>query len=550
MDEILDRFAKTLDPLDTDTLQDLHDYVQWCGGRDACLDPSTSDDVSLRTYLLKLRIDGLGADQTTLLRIINSLKRFHEWAQAEALIDSNPFAEYNLERVISSQDQVRRRIDVKADSLQERELVRLQALNRLVEELNRSADMQTALDAALETVVTVMELRTAWISLRSDANLRSGTASDAPPHGFVLSAAIGLPPALEQDDRYLLRRPPECHCQSLLRSGHLTRAVNVVECTRLQSATSAGGDTRGLLFHATVPIISGGRSLGILNVATEDWQVLTASDLHLLSAIGGQIAIALERARLYDLSQAQLAYLERELEMARAVQASLFPDHLPEIPGFGLAAYWSSAREVAGDFYNIFPLPNGRWGLVIADVADKGAGAAMYMAIAYTMIRAKAEQTPSPAEALTQVNQALISTSSAETFVTVLYAILDPVARTLTYANAGHNPPIVRRASEESQPLVLPNGGLVLGVFDDVKLRDETLHLGSGDAVVLYTDGVTEGENLQGDEYGLTRLVTAIASGPAGASALQAHILADHSAFASSERQADDLTLFVVTCES
>ena len=393
-------------------------------------------------------------------------------------------------------------------------------------------------------------MRTAWISLRTDANLRSRTVGDTPPHGFVLGAAIGLPPALEQNDRQFLRQPPACHCQSLLRAGHLTRAVNVVECTRLQNAASADGDTEGLLFHATVPIISGGRSLGILNVATEDWQLFTASDLHLLSAIGGQIAIALERARLYDLSQAQRAYLERELEMARAVQASLFPDHLPEIPGFGLAAYWSSAHEVAGDFYNIFPLPNGRWGLVIADVADKGAGAAMYMAIAYTMIRAKAEQKPSPAEALTQVNQALISISSAETFVTVLYAILDPAARTFTYANAGHNPPIVRRASKRGQPEELPFGGLILGMFDEVNLVDQVIRLAPGDAVVLYTDGMTEAENSQGDEYGVARLVTAIASGPAGASGLQAHVLADHTAFASSERQADDLTLFVVTCES
>ncbi|HEY4688215.1 MAG TPA: SpoIIE family protein phosphatase [Anaerolineae bacterium] len=549
-DDLLDRFARTLEPADFESLADARDYAAWQATYPATFTPSASDDVDLRTYLLELRIGGLGADGVTLPRKIASLERFYAWLLAEALIDFTPFARFNFDRLILSHDQIRRREDAPASYPREREIVRLRALNRLAEELNRSAEVRTALDVALETVVEVMGLRTAWVSLLSEAGFTRRVSSASPPRDFVLSAVCGLPPALEHNDRYYLRRQPDCHCQSLLRAGRLTRAVNVVECTRLQSAADAADDTQGLLFHATVPIISRGRPLGILNVATDEWQFLTASDLQLLSAVGAQVAIALERARLYDLAQAQRVRLERELEMARAMQANLLPGQLPDIPGFGLAASWHSAREIAGDFYNIFPLADGRWGIVIADVADKGAAAAFYMVIAYSLIRAKAEQASSPAEALMQVNRELIAQTSAETFVTVFYAILDPATRTLTYANAGHNPPIVRRACASGHTEELPLGGLLLGMIDQVSLADATISLAPGDALVLYTDGLTEACNPQGEDYGLARLAEAITAAPAEAPALLAHLVADLATFTASEPQSDDITLFVVTSES
>jgi sigma-B regulation protein RsbU (phosphoserine phosphatase) len=253
---------------------------------------------------------------------------------------------------------------------------------------------------------------------------------------------------------------------------------------------------------------------------------------------------------LYDLAQVQRTRLERELEMARAVQASLLPSQLPNIPGIGLAASWRSAREVAGDFYDIFPLADGRWGIVVADVSDKGAAAAFYMVIAYSLIRAKAEHAPSPAEALMQVNRGLVAQSSAEMFVTVFYAVLDPATCTLTYANAGHNPPLVRRASTPGKTEELPLGGRILGMFEEVSLANTTIRLAPGDALVIYTDGLTEARNSQGEDYGDARLATVITAAPTKALALLAHLLADLSAFTPSESLEDDVTLFVVTNES
>lgn len=550
MDDLVTRFAATLDPGDSQTLADVREYTEWQAVRRATFTPSASDDVDLRTYLLRLRMAGVAADTLTLTRKTASLKRFYEWAVAEALIDSNPFARLDIDRAILSHGKTQGRDKAAASYPQEHESVRLRALNRLAEELNRSVDVQTALDAALETVVKVMGLRTGWVSLLSDGSFITHARTPSPPHGFVLGAAYGLPPALEQNDRYYLRRPPACHCQMLLRAGLLTHAINIVKCTRLRDAANAAGDTRGLTYHATVPIISQGRSLGTINVATDEWQLLAEPDLELLSDFGGQVAIALDRARLYDLAQAQRARLEHELEMARAVQASLLPGQLPSIPGFGLAASWSPAREVAGDFYNVFPLDGGRLGIVVADVSDKGAAAALYMVIAHSLIRTKAGLTSSPAEALMLVNRDLIAQSSAEMFVTVFYGILDPATHTLTYTNAGHNPPIVRRASASNRTEVLPLGGLILGILEKVSLADATISLAPGDALVLYTDGLTEAENPQGEGFGLTRLAAAIAAAPSEASGLHAHVLAELAAFTASASQMDDITLLVVTSES
>ena len=236
--------------------------------------------------------------------------------------------------------------------------------------------------------------------------------------------------------------------------------------------------------------------------------------------------------------------------MARVVQAGLMPDRLPSIPGFSLAADWRAAREVAGDFYDIFPLAEGRWGIVIADVSDKGAPAALYMAMVRSLIRAVAERASSPAATLMQVNRALDAQSSAEMFVTVFYAILDPASRALTYANAGHNPPLVRRAAAPGRIEQLPLGGRFIGMLGEVSLADGALRLAPGDALVAYTDGLTDAENSERQDYGLARLNAAITAAPADALALLEHLLADLAAFTGDGPQPDDITLFVVTCEA
>lgn len=207
----------------------------------------------------------------------------------------------------------------------DREIVHLRALNHIAEHLNRSADIHTLLTTVVETLVRLMGLRAAWAFLWTEAGLCTTAGAADAPHDFALAASCGLPPGLERDNRCYLRQPPDCHCQSLLRNDKLFRAVNIVECTRLRHAARHAGDTQGLLFHATVPLISKNRPIGLINIATEEWEFLTSADLQFLSAAGSHVGIALERARLYDLAEAQRIRLEQELKMARAVQKSLLP---------------------------------------------------------------------------------------------------------------------------------------------------------------------------------------------------------------------------------
>jgi len=289
------------------------------------------------------------------------------------------------------------------------------------------------------------------------------------------------------------------------------------------------------------------RPVGLINIATEQWEFLSPADLEFLSAAGSQVAIALERARLYDLAETQRIRLEQELEMARAVQKSLLPTQTPSIPGFTLVADWRPAREVAGDFYDFFSLPDGRWGLVLADVSGKGAPAALYMAMARSLIRSEASRHTNPSAVLTEVNRRLLKESSNAMFVTVFYAILDPIPRSLTYANAGHDPPFLRRASGGVERL--PYGGLIMGLFEQLTLTDETLNLESRDTLVAYTDGLTDTVNHLDEDYGHTRLADTLNSAPAAARDILAHILKDLEAFAGPVPRPDDITLLILTSD-
>ena len=540
---MLERFAATLNTAETETTRHVSEFLQWRAEQHSPeTELSVDDDVDLRSYLMQLRVRG--TDPSLLRSKTTALKRFYSWAQAEGVIPSSPFDEFNFDRPFLDHDQIRRRQSALDVEPKERELLHLRALNRLAEQLNQAVDVQSALDKTMTALVEVMSLSTAWAFVSADSGLLKLDGRNTPPHDFVLAAACGLPPGLEHDQRYYLRCPPDCHCQKLLRSGHLVRAVNVVECTRLLQSVEAGGDSQDLLFHASMPIIAHDRVLGIINVATKEWQFLTAADLTFLSAVGAYVAAVLERALLYDQVNQQRIRLERELDMARAVQASLLPERLPAIPGFSLAADWRSAHEVAGDFYDIFELPGHRWGILIGDVSDKGAHAALYMVTVCSLVRFAAAHALSPARVLRKVDQSLRRFSTTSMFVTVFYAVLDPAKSELKYANAGHNPPLVQRSTGQIQPLT--RTGPALGVFEHLRLAEKTLLLEPGETVVVYTDGLTEAFNADNEQYGIDRLVTRITNFTGAPADLLQGLLSDLSVFTSAAPPSDDLTLFIL----
>jgi serine phosphatase RsbU (regulator of sigma subunit) len=542
----IERFIETLNADEIEVIEHLYAFIDWHGKSKQDFTPARGDDVALRTYLLHLKTNGVSSRSRR--EQAASLRRFYAWAESVGLLtDNNPFAEFNIERPSLTREQIRRRKEIFSGSAEEREIARLTALNELAGQLNRSPDMQTTITAALETLVSLMRLQTGWAFLLPAANSPSLFASVSASNQYSLAGTCGLPPGLKKNDRYHLRNEELCHCQAVMNRGQLTRAVNVVECTRLMHSAQDDGDNQGLLFHATVPIIGSNGPLGIINVATQDWQFLTAADLQLLSAVGAQVAVALERAQLYDVTHAHRQRLERELGLARKVQESLLPNELPRIPRFSLAAKWQSALEMAGDFFDIFQLPDGRWGIVVADVSDKGAPAAMYMVMTRSFIRTSAAKFSGPAKTLEDVNQHLIANSTASMFVTVFYAILDPQSNTLTFSNAGQNPPLLRCATGIDQ---LARTGMALGIVEGIEMSEVTLSLASCDSLVIYTDGLTEALNTQDEEYGLARLTSALETAPVSNAGTQLdHLMSDLDAFTGDIPPFDDITLFIVTLE-
>jgi sigma-B regulation protein RsbU (phosphoserine phosphatase) len=299
----------------------------------------------------------------------------------------------------------------------------------------------------------------------------------------------------------------------------------------------------GLRSILCVPLQLKGNTIGVIYVDNRlQVGVFTSADLELLTAIAATAAVAIENARLYQVA-VEKGRMERELQVAREVQASLLPRQTPQIEGWEFAAFWQPAREVAGDFYDF--IPGERLGLVIADVSDKGMPAALFMALSRSIVRANMARLLPPAEGIAQANRLICADAMNSMFVTLFYAQLDPATGEFTYVNAGHNPPLLLRA-ETGELIELTRTGMVLGLFESVRFDQRSVQLQPGDLVLLYTDGVTDALDAQGQEFGLDRLRQMVldhrnASAAELASALDGTV----TAFAGAAARFDDITVVI-----
>lgn len=590
----------------------------------------------------------------------------------------------------------------------------LTTLNEIAQVLNRSSDVRSALHDALARLVPLMGLETGWIFLNDPAAVDKWWG-----RGYRLVASHNLPPALALDSQAAWER--DCECQRLCNSGGLNQAYNEVVCKR---TSEAPGDRRGLTVHASTPLKSGDKTLGILNVAAPAWDSFSPAALTLLTNVGNQMGIALERARLFDLqlerrvqeqaallefsnralgqlafedmmgylaaavkellhtdasalvlasevpgeltftaavgwrtdpvragirvpadpqstpglvmhtlfphlvedlkeapsaprppdwlleegfrghavvplivegtplgalmintrkprlldevelhflqlmaNQAALAIqsaklheeevrgkeMEASLSVARTIQRSMLPSSPPQIPGWEIAAYYRAAQQVGGDFFDFFGLSKkaartrgGSLGMVIADVADKGVPAALYMALSRTLIRTTALSGRTPAAALVRANELMLRDSQAEIFLSAFFAVLDTKSGRLRYANAGHNRPLWRHAATREIETLLGKG-TVLGVLEDIELEDRQIMIDPGDVLLFYTDGISEAMDQRTDTFGIDRLTDALRRSPgASAEAVLNDIISQVETFVGETPQSDDLTLFVV----
>lgn len=263
------------------------------------------------------------------------------------------------------------------------------------------------------------------------------------------------------------------------------------------------------------PLKAEDRVFGVFILIGDTSRSFTAGDLKLLNAIAMQTAPAIEIAHLHQI-ELQNAWLERDLQMAQRVQAGLLPGQMPMLSGWQLAAFWQPAHVVSGDLYDFIHFPDGKLGLVVADVTDKGMPAALLMANARSVLRGVAASAgrsgwDSPARLLAQVNDVLSEETPMDMFVTCLLTVLDPQTGHVRYANAGHNPPYLCNAQGARE---LRATGIPLGLFPDLDYEEKEIYLQRGDSLLLYSDGLVEAHDPQRVMFGFPRLHQMLSSLP------------------------------------
>ena len=355
-------------------------------------------------------------------------------------------------------------------------------------------------------------------------------------------------------------------------------------------------DTRS---EAALPLFIDGQVIGVLDLQSRQPSAFSGEDRRYLEVLAQQVAVAVEEARLYELALGNQR-LGQELSLARDIQTSFLPRYAPQVPGWELAASWQSAAQVGGDFYDFIPLrresmvvsgvgvangdsrtftnespitlqitPRGtrviqhraqvepeaavlganaiadKYGIVIADVAGKGVPAAIFMALARTLMRAVGFTGRPPAEALKRVNELIHADTRSDLFVTLLFAHWEPATGAIEFSNAGHNPPILLKVDGTMQVLNMP--GMALGVIEDISPKTSQMIMERGESLVFYTDGITDALNEAGEDFGMERLKMACEAGRnQPAQALLTSIVSSVNEFAHGEVPTDDQTLVVL----
>jgi phosphoserine phosphatase RsbU/P len=293
-----------------------------------------------------------------------------------------------------------------------------------------------------------------------------------------------------------------------------------------------------------VPLQAKDRIIGLIYVDSPFvLREFTEGDLSLLTVMANIAAIRVEGARLAEVEQAE-RILMRDLAQAADIQRGILPEKAPEVAGLDLAGFNMPCRTVGGDYYGFVPLPGDRVALALGDVSGKGMSAALMVMAFWAQLQVLAEDTASAAALVARLNKITCANYPPNRFITFFYGVLDAAGATLVFANAGHNPPIVIRASGEVE--LLEGGGPVLGVVPMACYDEQQVKFGHGDLLVIYSDGVTEAANRTEEEYGEHRLIEVLRQHRGdSAGSLVTTVMGSLQRFTAGAPQADDITLVV-----
>ena len=413
---------------------------------------------------------------------------------------------------------------------------KLRLLLDITKKISRSLDVDEVLNLVMDTLGTLIPYDAAGIYIVEPGQRRDGHDTDPGAiRGFSTTAVRG----------YDIGALTELHLkvgEGLL--GYVAQAgepVIVADVSRDPRYINARKETCS---EMVAPIISNEEVIGVFDLESDRLNAYTEDDLEVLLLLASQVAIIIEKAMLHEQLLAKKR-LEAQLEIARQVQLELLPARDPALPGFDISAYNFSTEEVSGDYYDFVKIYDDLLGLVIADVSGKGVPAALLMAFLRASVRAALHIGYAPNISMAKVNYLLWESIENNQFVTAFYGVLDATNKTLAYANAGHNPPLLLDADGGAR--FIERGGMPLGMFRDTRYYEYYVPIEAGQVLVLYTDGLVEAANAAGEEYGRDRLAAQVRAGrELTAKALIKFIYADMLDWTEGRGSGDDVTFVIV----
>ncbi len=324
----------------------------------------------------------------------------------------------------------------------------------------------------------------------------------------------------------------------ILPGGHRTASVRAATSSVLLSLSR----TQFMDLTSRFPVLSS----AMLDVLSRRLDATNTATFNDLTEKNKQLQQAYDELKAAQDQLVEKERLERELQVAAEIQLSILPDALPNLPGFDFGACILPARQVGGDFYDVFSVADHMMGVLIGDVSDKGVPAALFMARAHALIMAEADTGMSPGQVMRLVNAHITRLQKSTQFVTALYGLLDDRTGEFSFARAGHEPPLLLRSDGSVERL--PHGpGMSLGMWETIRIDERSLTLPPGSTLVLFTDGLTDCRNPQGEAFGLERIKSTLAE-LAGLSAQQVcdHLLKTLLAHQGDASQDDDVTLAAI----
>lgn len=292
------------------------------------------------------------------------------------------------------------------------------------------------------------------------------------------------------------------------------------------------------------PIVSNNEVIGVFDLECDELNAYDEDDLSVLQLLASQVAIIIEKVKLHE-QLLEKKRLEAQIEIARQVQLELLPEDDPKLKGFDISAYIFPAEEVSGDYYDWVKIFDDQIGIIIADAAGKGIPAALLMAFLRASLRAGMQIGYAPHVALAKVSNLLWDSVEDNQFITAIYGILDDTNKTLVFSNAGHNPPLL--VKENGDFKLIEYGDMPLGVFRNMRYHQHFLRFDRGDLLVLYTDGIIEATNQEGEEFGLERFIAKVIEGrKLSAKELIRFLEESLREFTAKEKPSDDITFFIV----